>query len=64
MENKEQGFIPYGGKLAVLDDCCLYAPIESEKIMENAKLLVDKLNSLDNVSFKISDIGLRGDKND
>lgn len=23
MENKEQGFIPFGGKLAVLDDCCI-----------------------------------------
>lgn len=64
MENKEQSFIPYGGKLAVLDDCCLFPPIESEKLSEESKKFIDKWNSLDNVSFMINTEKIRGVKND
>lgn len=58
LENKEQGFIPYGGKLAVFDDCCLMPPTEYEKMSEETKRIIDKLNA----PITIKPIVLRGDK--
>lgn len=54
MENNEQEFIPFGGKIAVLDDCCIISPKEYEKQMEASKKLIDALSDIGSAPIIIS----------